>query len=211
MLYVNDIFYSIQGESSYAGYPCKFIRLAGCNLKCSYCDTLESLDIKNSKRLEIDEIIKLAENLGNKKVKLAEITGGEPMIQDDTILLLDTLVKLNYTVLLETNGTVSLEKVNDKVRKIIDVKCPSSGFAEKFNFENLKYIYKNDEIKFVLSSNEDYEYAKNFIKKYFLNDFKLIFSVVKDVASPKEIAEKMLKDGLNVRLGIQLHKILQLK
>ncbi len=212
MLYVNDIFYSIQGESSFSGYPCKFVRLAGCNLKCGYCDTKEALDLKNSKRLNVDEIIKILGNIGTGSIGLIEITGGEPLLQKEEMVdLFAELLNLNYTVLLETNGTISLKTVDKAVIKIIDVKCPSSGFSEEFNFENLKYIRRNDEIKFVIGDNADYEYAKGFIRTYSFATDKFIFSTVEGSMPSKELAEKILKDGLNVRLGVQLHKILRLK
>ena len=133
------------------------------------------------------------------------------MLQNESLELMDRLIKLNYTVLLETNGTISLKKVHPNVIKIIDVKCPSSGYSKEFFFENLKYISINDEIKFVIGNKDDYDYAKNFITEYSLGTYKLIFSPVESAVSHGEIAEKILKDGLNVRLGVQLHKILGLK
>ena len=212
MLYVNDIFYSIQGESSFAGYPCKFVRLAGCNLKCGYCDTKDALDIKNSKPLSIGEIISALYSIGGgDNVKLAEITGGEPLLQEEAFGLFGELIKLNYIVLLETNGTISLKKVHKKVIKIVDVKCPSSGFSKEFNYENLKYISMSDEVKFVIGTDEDYDFAKNFLKINKINTDKLIFSAAEGSMPSQKLAEKILKDGLNVRLGIQLHKILRLK
>lgn len=212
MLYVNDIFYSIQGESSFAGYPCKFVRLAGCNLKCGYCDTKDALDIKNSKPLSVDEIISVLHSIGgDRNVRLAEITGGEPLLQEKVFDLFGELIKLNYIVLLETNGTISLKKVPKKVIKIIDVKCPSSGFSNEFNYENLKYISMSDEVKFVLGTGEDYDFAKNFLKINKINTDKVIFSAIEGSMPSKKLAEKILNDGLNVRLGIQLHKILRLK
>lgn len=211
MLYVNDIFYSIQGESSFAGYPCKFIRLAGCNLKCGYCDTKEALDIKNSKQLSINEIKSVLNNIGSGNIRLVEITGGEPMLQEEVFDLFNELIELNYSVLLETNGTISLKNIGEAVIKIIDVKCPSSGFSKEFNYENLKYIGRSDEVKFVIGTDDDYDFAKDFLKINKINTDKLIFSAVESSMSSNELAEKILKDGLNVRLGIQLHKILRLK
>lgn len=210
-MYVNDIFYSIQGESSYSGYPCKFIRLAGCNLKCGYCDTKEAQDIKNYKPIGIDDIIKSACVSGPAGIRLIEITGGEPMMQKESLELMDRLIELNYKVLLETNGTISLKKVHPNVIKIVDIKCPSSGHSRDFFFENLKYIGRNDEIKFVIGNKGDYDYAKNFITEYSLGPYNLIFSPVEGAVSHGEIAAKILNDGLNVRLGVQLHKILGLK
>ncbi len=211
MLNVSDIFYSIQGESSFAGYPCKFIRLAGCNLKCSYCDTKEGLDIERSKRLSIQEILAVLRDTGNINIKLIEITGGEPMIQDSVYGLFDELGKLGYRTLLETNGTIDLRKVDKEIIKIVDVKCPSSGFGENFNFENLKYINKYDEIKFVIGNYDDYVFAKDFIKLNKLKAVKLIFSAVANSLSLSELAGWILSDGLNVRLGLQIHKIVGLK
>ena len=148
---------------------------------------------------------------GGNNVKLVEITGGEPLLQKEAFDLFGELIKLNYIVLLETNGTISLKKVHKKVIKIIDVKCPSSGFSKEFNYENLKYISMSDEVKFVIGTGEDYDFAKDFLKINKINTGKLIFSAAEGSMNSKELAEKILKDGLNVRLGIQLHKILRLK
>lgn len=210
MLYVNDIFYSIQGESSFSGYPCKFIRLAGCNLKCGYCDTKEALTLVNSKKLSIEEIINALDNNGG-KINLILITGGEPLLQEESYELFGELIKLNYSVLLETNGTINLANVPEKVIKIVDVKCPSSGFSMEFCYENLKYITKYDEVKFVIGTDKDYDFAKDFLKTNKLKTNKVIFSAFEDAMPSRELALKILKDELNVRLGIQLHKILQLK
>ncbi len=211
-LKINDIFYSIQGESSFAGYPCFFVRLAGCNIKCSYCDTKEALTDMNAKLFYIsdiiNEIIKYGEN-----IKLVEITGGEPLIQGGVYELMNRLLNLKYTVLLETNGTLSLKNVPDKVIKIMDIKCPSSGFEDYNNYENLNFINKNDELKFVIGSDDDYEFAKNFINanKNVINTEKIIFSAVENQFSSHILAEKILFDRLNVKIGFQLHKILNLK
>lgn len=210
MLYVNDIFYSIQGESSFAGYPCKFIRLAGCNLQCGYCDTKEALTVENSQKLSVKDILNALHNKGG-GVRIAMITGGEPLLQEEVYGLFDELVKSGYSVLLETNGTLSLENVPEKVIKIVDVKCPSSGFSEKFNYKNLDYINETDEIKFVIGGDEDYDFAKSFLTENKLRTKRIIFSPVEGVMPPKTLALKILKDELNVRLGIQLHKILGLK
>ena len=210
MLFVNDIFYSIQGESSFAGYPCKFVRLAGCNLKCSYCDTEEALTTENSRKLSVSEIVNDLSKIGG-KIRLVEITGGEPLIQEAVYGLFDELIKLNYTVLLETNGSIDLKSVPVKVIKIVDIKCPSSGFSHKNNYKNLDYITAIDELKFVIGTDEDYEFAKDFLKTGDLRTKKIIFSAVEAVMSSTDLALKILKDELNVRLGIQLHKVLRLK
>ncbi|MHB1679167.1 MAG: 7-carboxy-7-deazaguanine synthase QueE [bacterium] len=211
-LKINDIFYSIQGESSFAGYPCFFVRLAGCNIKCSYCDTKEALTDKNAKLIHtgdiINEIIKYGEN-----IKLVEITGGEPLMQGGVYELMNKLLNLKYTVLLETNGTLSLKNVPDKVVKIMDIKCPSSGYEDYNNYENLNFINKNDELKFVIGSDDDYEFAKNFINinKNIIKTEKIIFSAIENQFPSHILAEKILFDRLNVRIGLQLHKILNLK
>lgn len=210
MLLVRDIFYSIQGESSFAGYPCKFVRLGGCNLKCSYCDTKETQTIESSKKLSIGEIVNNLSAIGA-GVKLVEITGGEPLIQEGVYGLFNELIKLGYTVLLETNGTIDLKNVPKKVIKIVDIKCPSSGYYHKNNYENLAYISTNDELKFVIGGDEDYIFAKEFLNGNAINTSKIIFSAVEPVMSSKALGLKILKDGLNIRLGLQIHKILQLK
>ena len=211
-LKINDIFYSIQGESSFAGYPCFFVRLAGCNIKCPYCDTKEALTDINAKLFHISDIINEIITYGE-NIKLVEITGGEPLMQSGVYELINRLLNLKYTVLLETNGTLSLKNVPDKVVKIMDVKCPSSGFEDYNNYKNLNFINKNDELKFVIGSNEDYEFAKNFINanKNVINTEKIIFSPVENHFAPHILADKILFDKLNVRIGLQLHKILNLK
>ncbi len=210
MLFINEVFYSIQGESSFAGYPCKFIRLAGCNLKCSYCDTEEALTTENSKKFNISEIISILRTMGG-KIRLTEVTGGEPLLQEAVYDLFDELIKLNYVILLETNGTLDIRNVPREIIKIVDIKCPSSGFSHKNNYKNLDYITAIDELKFVIGTDEDYEFAKDFLKTGDLRTKKIIFSAVEAVMSSTDLALKILKDQLNVRLGIQLHKVLRLK
>lgn len=210
MLFVNDIFLSIQGESSFAGYPCNFIRLSGCNLNCTYCDTKESLKIENSRQFTIDEIIGIIKKQGS-GITLAEVTGGEPLIQEDVYGLFNELKSNGFRVLLETNGTVNLKKVPSQIIKVVDVKCPSSGFSERFDFNNLEYINPSDEIKFVIGCAEDYDFAKQFLYANNINTEKIIFSPVEGLCSPKTLAGLILNDRLNVRLGLQLHKILNIK
>lgn len=210
MLFINDIFYSIQGESSFAGYPCVFIRLAGCNLKCSYCDAKDALTNANSKKMNIPDIIKAIYETGG-KIRLVEITGGEPLIQEDVYNLFGELIKLNYLVLLETNGTVNLIKVPKEVVKIVDIKCPSSNFADKNNYKNLGCINANDELKFVIGTEEDYIFAKYFLMNHSIKTTKIIFSAVEGLMPAKDLALRILSDKLNVRLGVQIHKLLHLK
>ncbi len=215
ILKVNDIFYSIQGESSFAGSPCFFVRLAGCNIRCPYCDTKEALTDINAKSMYIDdimtEIIKYGEN-----IKLAEITGGEPLMQEGVYELINRFLDLKYTVLVETNGTLSIKNIPDNVVKIMDIKCPSSGFVDCNYYENLNYINKNDELKFIIGNLGDYEFAKNFINanRKIIKTEKIILSaanVAENQFSSHILAEKILSDRLNVKIGLQLHKFLNLK
>jgi len=205
VLNITEVFCSIQGESTYAGLPCIFIRLAGCNLRCNYCDTTYSYESDiNLSHTEIITKIKDYE-----PVKLVEITGGEPLLQDKVYKLFELLNENGYSTLLETNGSISLNNVPDYVVKIVDVKCPGSGEEKSFLLENLEYIHQEkDEIKFVLTDNFDYNWAKDFVFKYKLNDYKILFSPVSDKIDPQDLAKWILDDKLNVRMQLQLHKII---
>ena len=202
---ISEMFSSIQGESSFQGIPFFFIRLSGCNLKCLYCDTKDIVNIENI--YSVPELINAAKNSGLKHV---EITGGEPLLQENVYELIDELVKHEYTVLIETNGTVNISKVNKKVILIMDIKTPSSGMSEYFAEENIKYLKKNDEVKFVISNNDDYLWSVKKIEKYSLKN-NIIFSPVHGILEPEALAGWILKDKLNVKLQIQLHKYLNLK
>jgi len=205
MLKISEIFYSIQGESTYAGLPCIFIRLAGCNLRCNYCDTTYSY--KSDITFSTNEIINKVKEYN--PVKLIEITGGEPLLQSEVYKLFDSLHKDGYTVLLETNGSILLKDIPEYVIKIVDVKCPGSGEENSFLIENLEYIkIKNDQIKFVLTDNFDYNWAKDFIMKYKLNNYEILFSPVTDTLNPQDLAKWLIEDKLDVRLQLQLHKII---
>ncbi len=204
-LLVSEIFYSIQGESSFAGYPCLFIRLAGCNLRCTYCDARYTYE-EEGERKTLDELLTAAEEYPQ---ALVEITGGEPLLQERVYPLMDRLLKEGRTVLLETNGSVSLERVPAGVVKIMDLKCPDSGMEEKMDWHNLNHLTPEDEIKFVLSSRRDYEWAGQKIKEHALaQTAKLIFSPVVTRLAPADLAGWVLADGLPVRLQLQLHTIL---
>ncbi|MBC8384517.1 MAG: radical SAM protein [Candidatus Cloacimonetes bacterium] len=199
---LSEIFLSIQGESSYVGFPCIFIRLSGCNLRCEYCDTKYSYKTEFSLS---------AEEVGEKirkffPIKLVEITGGEPLLQEETYHLFELLFLEGYEILLETNGSVLLEKVPVFVSKIVDVKCPSSGFQGSFLLENLKFISKTDELKFVISDFEDYRWAKEFVENNELFQNNILFSPVSDELLPDKLAEWIIKDRFDVRLQLQLHK-----
>lgn len=198
---LSEIFFSLQGESTYSGLPCIFIRFAKCNLNCKYCDTKYAF--KTSFLLSIKEIISKIKSLSN--TKLVEITGGEPLLQSTIYSLFEELDKNNYTILLETNGSKSLQSIPDYVIKIVDVKCPGSGEGDSFIMKNLQFLHKNDELKFVLTDLEDYRFAKNFIFTNNLN-CKILLSTITPGLSPKVISEKILEDQLDVRLQLQLHK-----
>ncbi|NQV17417.1 MAG: radical SAM protein [Armatimonadetes bacterium] len=203
MLNLSEIFFSIQGESTFAGLPCIFIRLAGCNLRCKYCDTKFSYDTKFS--LESEEILQKIKKYY--PVKLVEITGGEPLLQNEIYDLIKSLHKNNFKILLETNGSISMKQVPKYVIKIIDVKCPGSGYEDSFVEENLKYIdSKKDEMKFVLSDRNDFDWAKEFIKKFNLENHKIIFSAVFEKLDSKTLAQWILEDKLKVRMQLQMHK-----
>lgn len=205
-LSICEIFYSIQGESSYSGMPCIFIRLAGCNLNCSYCDTRYSH--AEGKTLSFEEIF---EEIEKHPAKLIELTGGEPLCQGASTLLMQELIEKGYRVLLETNGSQPLYKVPREVVKIVDVKCPASGEAQSFLPENLAHLLQHDELKFVLSDRGDYDFAKAFVFSHPQLRQIIHFSVVWDKLKPEELADWLLGDGLNVKLSLQLHKILDLK
>lgn len=203
-LKVNEIFYSIQGESSYAGRPCVFVRLTGCNLRCSFCDTTYAYD--EGDMMEIGDIFDRVSSYG---CHLVEITGGEPLIQSETPILIQSLIEDGYEVLLETNGTMDISQVDDRCVKIVDVKCPSSGMADKNDPENLNRLKEKDELKFVIGNREDYDFAKKILNYVNLGVFKknpINFSPVFGLMEPRVLAEWILKDHLDVRLHLQLHK-----
>ncbi len=203
MLNLSEIFCSIQGESSYAGLPCIFIRLAGCNLRCRYCDSQYTYNTAFTR--EIPEIIDQISKFSS--VKLVEITGGEPLLQTGSVKLMEKLIALNYTVLLETNGSIDLQNVPTPVVKIVDIKCPGSGHEESFLEKNLEFIDpQKDEIKFVLTDKLDYNWAKNKIIEFGLNGHKLIFSPAYSLIDPQDLANWIISDGIKVRMQLQLHK-----
>jgi len=205
-LKVNEIFYSIQGESSYAGLPCVFIRLTGCNLRCSYCDTQYAYE--EGREMEISEII---DRVASCRCHLVEVTGGEPLIQQETPSLIFSLLEKGYEVLLETNGTQDISLVDERCVRIVDIKCPSSGEEKNNDLENLNRLTDKDEVKFVIGGREDYEYARKILE---IIDYKssrmspVHFSPVFGKMKPEILAEWILEDNLNVRLQIQLHKII---
>ena len=204
-----EIFTSIQGESSYAGFPFFFIRLAGCNLRCSYCDTKYAYN-ENAPEVEIEGILKKVES---SLIKNVLITGGEPLLQKNVYFLMNAILNLNKRVFLETNGSVLLDKVNKQIVKVVDFKTPSSNMSEKNNIENIGFLNENDEVKFVIGNRDDFYWSLEFIKKYnLLNKIRNIhFSPVWGKLEGKILGEWILQSGVNVRLSLQLHKILNMK
>ena len=201
-LKINEIYFSVQGESSFSGLPCIFIRLTYCNLRCTYCDSEYSF--YDGKKMKIDEILK---EIKKYSCNLVEVTGGEPLLQKNCINLLNELIKNKYDVLLETSGSLSISDVPNKVINIIDFKCPSSKMDNKNMWDNINYLKKNDEIKFVIGNRIDYEWTKQKIEEFKLNKIcDILISPVYGEIEPKEIVKWILEDNLKVRFQIQMHK-----
>ena len=204
MLKVNEIFYSIQGESSFLGIPFVFVRLTGCNLRCSYCDTKYAYE--EGEELTVEQILKQVKKY---KCSYVEITGGEPLLQDDTPFLVDSLIDKGFNVLVETNGTKDVSVISDKATIIMDIKCPSSGESEKIDWENIKKLDKKDEVKFVIAEKSDYDWAKEIITERNLTyKLEVLLSPVREKLDPAVLTEWILRDNLKVRVQLQLHKIL---
>lgn len=203
-LRVNEIFHSIQGESTYAGQPCVFIRLTGCNLRCCYCDTAYAYD--EGSLMEIGEIVERIKGFG---CTLVELTGGEPLLQDETPQLITALIDLGYRLLLETNGSKDIGPIDDRCVKIMDIKCPSSGEEKKNDLENFNRLKPGDELKFVIADRVDFEYAVDILsvmQDEIKDDIQVHFSPCFGRIEPRKLSEWILKDKLNVRLNMQLHK-----
>jgi 7-carboxy-7-deazaguanine synthase len=199
-----EIFYSLQGESTFTGLPCIFIRLSGCNLDCSWCDTCYAN--KESCSMSFDQIFKKIDSF---HCNIVEITGGEPLIQDNTAFLISQLIEKNYMVLLETNGSISIKSIHAECIKIIDIKCPSSNESDSFLPENLNYLTEHDEIKFVIADRQDYEFTRSMItdKLSGIISQKIHLSPVFGKVKPDIVAGWMLEDNLEARLSLQQHKI----
>ena len=204
MIKVNEIYLSVQGESSRSGLPCIFVRLTGCNLRCAWCDTAYAF--YDGKTQSIDQTLKDVKKF---KIKLVEITGGEPLIQEGVYPLMEALLENGYKVMLETGGSLSLRKVPRDVIKILDLKCPGSGEHKKNNLDNLKFLAPHDEVKFVILDRRDYEWSRDLIKKHKINETApILFSPVYGKLELKEMVKWILEDRLPVRLQTQLHKII---
>lgn len=204
-LKVNEIFYSIQGESTYAGCPCVFVRLTGCNLRCSYCDTQYAY--KAGEDVAFSDIVN---QIASHQCSLVEVTGGEPLIQKETPALVHDLLEKGYKVLLETNGSQDIGQVDNRCITILDVKCPSSGEANKNDWGNLSKLTEGDEIKFVIGDRDDYDYAKKVLDHHNISTSEVNavhLSPLHGKMAPKDLAKWILEDHLNVRLHLQLHKV----
>lgn len=211
MLELSELFYSLQGESSWAGLPCVFIRLSGCNLRCRYCDARYTYEMQGEQQSVSD----IMAGVDEYRCRLVEITGGEPLLQDDVLPLATRLLDAGYTVLLETNGSVSLAGVPGNVHVIMDIKCPDSGMADSLHPDNLAFIAarrqtgSRDEIKFVLTSPDDYLFAREMIRHHRLQECAdLLLSPVVSCLNPTDLAHYLLEDRLPARLQLQLHTLL---
>ncbi|HEY2645494.1 MAG TPA: radical SAM protein [Candidatus Acidoferrales bacterium] len=221
-MFIREIFKSIQGEGTRAGLPCIFVRLTGCNLRCTWCDTAYAFH--GGKKISVEEVLARVNELAGRidgadspheTVPLVELTGGEPLLQEEIYPLAERLLASGYTVLIETSGERFIGRLPEEVIKIVDVKCPDSGEADTFELKNLDALSANDEVKFVLSTRRDYEFARDFTQQYHLSHKvrAVLFSPVFEDPEgkwqglqPRELVEWILADGLSVRLGLQLHK-----
>lgn len=207
-LNVNEIFYSIQGETTTTGFPSLFIRLTGCNLHCRYCDTEYARE--EGTMLTVEQILTHVENFP--EAHHITLTGGEPLCQEGAGVLISRLCDLGYRLQIETNGSVLLKDIDTRARKIIDIKTPSSGEADSFLMENIEYLTEKDEIKFVLGDDEDYRFARDFFSAHLTDTPAVIsFSPIYGHISYAELADCILADRLPVRLNIQLHKMIGLE
>ncbi|MBU0992338.1 MAG: radical SAM protein [Proteobacteria bacterium] len=204
-LKVNEIFHSLQGESTFTGMPCVFVRLSGCNLRCSYCDT--GYAYAHGTLIDIEEIMDM---VSHHACRLVEITGGEPLIQEETPALVKTLLDKDFTVLMETNGSMRIDLVDEKCIKIVDMKCPSSGESEKNDTENLKRLSAKDQLKFVIADKNDFHFAVAMVNQlnHKIPGGNILFSPVAGTLEPPRLAAWILENKLTVRFQIQLHKIL---
>ena len=203
-LRITEIFYSLQGESNTVGIPTVFIRLTGCPLRCVYCDTAYAFT--GGKKLNINDIISEAEQYNTPFIT---VTGGEPLAQPGCIELLTELLNKNFKVSLETSGAIDISNVDQRAVKIMDLKTPSSGELNKNLYENIQYLNSKDQVKFVIGTDEDYNWSKAILTEYALsNRCEILFSPVMGLQNPTELAEKILRDRLSVRFQIQLHKLL---
>ncbi len=202
MLTVNEIFHSIQGESTFSGWPCAFIRLTWCNLRCDYCDTVYAYE--EGAEMTIEKILATVETY---RVKLVEITGGEPLVQEETPELARRLLENNYTTLVETSGSLAIDVLPDGCRRIVDFKTPSCGMAGKNLWKNVRHLKDTDEVKFVIGNRADFEWAlERIVEHDLLNLCPVSMSPVFGKLENRTLAEWILRDSLEVRLNLQIHK-----
>jgi len=223
-MFITEIFKSVQGEGTRTGLPCVFVRLTGCNLRCTWCDTAYAFH--GGKKMSVDEVLRRVDELcgrapeqsgGNATVPLVELTGGEPLLQQEVYPLAEALLAYGYLVMIETSGERFVGLLPKEVIKIVDVKCPDSGEADTFDMKNLEAVGIEDEIKFVLSTRRDYEFARGFVREHGLASRvkQVLFSPVFadpngkwEGLEPRTLVEWILADGLPVRVGLQLHKFI---
>jgi len=199
---INEIYKSIQGESTYAGLPCVFVRLTYCNLRCSYCDTAYAF--YEGQEMSLEQVIQAIRECD---CSLVEITGGEPLLQKEVYPLMDRLIADGFLVLLETGGSLDIGEVHPSVIKIMDLKCPSSEESQKNCYDNLHKLQPHDEIKFVIGNRADYLWALDIIRKHHLDErYRILFSTVFATLQPSELVNWILEDKLNVRFQLQIHK-----
>ncbi|HEU5163425.1 MAG TPA: radical SAM protein [Thermoanaerobaculia bacterium] len=203
MIRITEIFYSIQGESTHAGRPCIFIRLTGCNLRCSWCDS--AYTFTGGEPMSIDAIL---EAIAKWDCRLVEVTGGEPLAQKESFELIRRLADAGYEVLIETSGSIDIEPVDPRAKVILDVKCPGSGEEAKNFWPNLSNLRPHDEVKFVIADRADYEYAREVVQKHRLEGRPILFSPVWGAIDLKDLAAWMLEDGIEARFQVQLHKLI---
>ena len=203
MLTVNEIFHSIQGESTRAGHPCVFVRLTACDLRCTWCDTPYAFH--EGRSMSVDDVVKTVEAYG---CPLVEITGGEPLLQDEVYPLMERLLDIGHTVMLETGGHRPIDRVPAAVIKVVDVKCPGSGEADKNHWPNLDALAPHDEVKFVIADRADYEFAKDVVGRKLAGRRPILFSPVHGTLDPKTLSEWVLADRLPVQVQLQLHKLI---
>ena len=224
VMFITEIFKSIQGEGTRAGLPCIFVRLTGCNLRCTWCDTAYAFH--GGKKMGVEEVSARVDQLTGRdgstagsqaKVPLVELTGGEPLLQEEIYPLAEKLLATGYTVMIETSGERYIGRLPREVIKIVDVKCPDSGEPDTFNMSNLDALSAEDEVKFVLSTRRDYEFARDFTAQHRLSERlkQVLFSPAFEDPQgkwpglePRTLVEWILADGLPVRLGLQLHKFI---
>ena len=203
MLTINEIFHSIQGESTHSGRPCVFVRLTACDLRCSWCDTPYAFS--EGQKMSIDAVLQQVDTYGS---PLVEVTGGEPLLQEDVYPLMERLLESGRTVLLETGGQIDVSRVPLAVIKVMDVKCPASGESHRNEWGNIDRLGSRDQVKFVIKDRGDYEFARDLVVRHALDRrcAAVLFSPVHDVLEPKALSEWILEDRLPVRLQLQIHK-----